>query len=71
MSDRFDAVAFMRRRRVEIDREDKGLTWQERSEKTLRLLKNDALWHRLKTRGGTPRRRHNPKLAPHRANGRA
>jgi len=27
----FDAVAWMRQRRAEIDREDQGLTWEEKS----------------------------------------
>ena len=39
----FDAVAFMRRRREEIDREDEGLTWEERVRKTRELLRNDPL----------------------------
>ena len=57
MSDRFDAVAFMRRRREEIDREDEGLTWEEKSRKTREMLQGDPLWERLKNRirtTGTP-----------------
>jgi len=46
----FDAVAWMRQRRAEIDREDEGLSWQERREKTRRLLAHDPLWLRLKRR---------------------
>ena len=46
----FDAVAWMRQRRAEIDREDEGLSWQEKREKTLRLLAHDPLWLRLKQR---------------------
>lgn len=46
----FDAVAWMRKRRVEIDEEDEGLTWEERTKKTLELLENDPLWKRLKSR---------------------
>ena len=34
----FDAVAFMRSRREEIDREDEGLSWEERARKTRELL---------------------------------
>jgi len=50
MKKTFDAVAWMRRRRAEIDKEDKGLSWKEKDEKTRRLLKTDPLWIRLKTR---------------------
>jgi len=44
MSKAFDAVAFMRRRREEIDREDEGLSWEERARKTRELLSKDPLW---------------------------
>ena len=50
----FDAVAFMRRRREEIDREDEGLTWEERVRKTRELLRNDPLWLYLKDRLAEP-----------------
>ncbi|MBN2464264.1 hypothetical protein JXD38_01385 [candidate division WOR-3 bacterium] len=50
MSKAFDAVAFMRRRREEIDREDEGLSWEERARKTRELLSKDPLWLRLKHR---------------------
>jgi len=43
MKKSFDAVAWMRARREEIDREDKGLTWSERRDKTRKLLRNDPL----------------------------
>ena len=46
----FDAVAWMRKRRMEIDEEDKELSWAEKTEKTLQLLENDLLWERLKSR---------------------
>jgi hypothetical protein len=46
----FDAVAWMRKRRIEIDEEDKGLSWEEKREKTQRLLEKDPLWLRLKGR---------------------
>jgi hypothetical protein len=46
----FDAVAWMRKRRIEIDEEDKGLSWEEKREKTRRLLEKDPLWLRLKGR---------------------
>ena len=50
MSKGFDAVAFMRSRREEIDREDEGLSWEERTRKTRELLSNDPLWLYLKGR---------------------
>ena len=50
MKKTFNAVAWMRKRRAEIDREDAGLSWKENNEKTRRLLKADPLWIRLKTR---------------------
>jgi hypothetical protein len=50
MKNKFDAVAWMRKRREEIDREDAGLSWDEKSRKTLELLANDPLWNRLKHR---------------------
>jgi hypothetical protein len=50
MTKRFDAVAFMRQRREEIDREDAALTWAEKSLKTLQQLQGNPLWERLKTR---------------------
>lgn len=46
----FDAVAWMRTRRVKIDDEDQGLSWTEKYVKTRQLLKNDPLWIRLKDR---------------------
>ena len=50
MKKSFDAVKFMRKRRVDIDAEDAGLTWQERSDKTRRILEDDPLWQRLRSR---------------------
>lgn len=46
----FDAVAFMRRRCEEIDKEDDGLTWEERTAKTLVILEDDPIWQRFKVR---------------------
>jgi len=46
----FDAVAWMRKRRIEIDEEDKELSWEEKREKTRRLLEKDPLWLRLRGR---------------------
>jgi hypothetical protein len=54
MSKNFDAVAFMRRRREEIDREDEGLSAEERTRKTRELLKDDPLWLYLKDRLAEP-----------------
>ena len=48
MKKAFDAVAWMRRRRTEIDEEDEGLTWEERSRKTVALLEGNPRWERLK-----------------------
>lgn len=50
MKKSFDAVAWMRQRRAAIDKEDKGLTWEEKSRKTLGVLEGDPLWERLKSR---------------------
>lgn len=50
MSKPFDAVAWMRRRRAEIDREDEHIGWQERSLKTLNLLENDPIWQKIRDR---------------------
>jgi hypothetical protein len=54
MSKGFNAVAFMRRRREEIDREDEGLSWKERARKTRELLSKDPLWLHLKDRVAEP-----------------
>ena len=50
MSKSFSAVEWMRKKREEIDEEDKNLTWEEKREKTLKLLQNDPIWRRLKAR---------------------
>jgi hypothetical protein len=44
----FDAVQWMRDRRITIDDEDKGLDWNQKSKKTHDLIKNDLLWQRFK-----------------------
>ena len=54
MDKTFDAVAFMRKRREQIDEEDAGLTWQERTDKTRALLEDDPLWQRLRGRAVQP-----------------
>ena len=47
MSENFDAVGFMRRRREEIDREDEGLSWEDKAKKTRELLAANPIWERL------------------------
>jgi len=49
MKKEFDAVAWMRSRRANIDEEDQNLSWDEKREKTRRLLQPDPLWLRLKS----------------------
>ena len=57
MKKSFDAVGWMRKRRIEIDRETEGLSWEERSQRILESLEGDPLWERLKGRTApqTPR----------------
>ena len=43
MKKKFDSVGFMRERRAGIEREDKGLTWAEKSAKTMKMIKRDPL----------------------------
>jgi hypothetical protein len=50
MSKSFDAVGWMRKRREEIDREDEGLSWEERAKKTASILRDNPVWRRLKDR---------------------
>jgi hypothetical protein len=50
MKKTFDAVAWMRARRANIDEEDRELSWEEKRKKTGRLLETDPLWLRLKNR---------------------
>ena len=64
MAKGFDAVAWMRARRTEIDREDEGLTWPERNRKTLEVLQHDPLWERLKGRVIGPLPVADPSLEP-------
>jgi len=40
----------MRKRREEIDREDEGLSWEERAKKTASILRDNPVWRRLKDR---------------------
>ena len=51
MEKAFDAVAWMRKRREEIDKEDKGLSWEEKHEKTRKFLEKDPLWLSLDFHG--------------------
>ena len=50
MKKTFDAVAWMRKRRTEIDEEDQRLSWEEKRKKTRRILEKDPLWLKLKSR---------------------
>jgi len=50
MKNRFDAVSWMRARRERIDEEDQKLSWEQKHEKTRRLLERDPLWLRLRNR---------------------
>ena len=54
MKTSFDAVAWMRKGREKIDEEDRRLSWEEKREKTRRLLATDSLWLRLKERAVEP-----------------
>lgn len=56
MSKAFDAVEFMRKRRAQIDNEDRGLSWEEKAHKTLDLLRDNPLWKHLKSRVVKPGR---------------
>jgi hypothetical protein len=56
MNKPFDAVAWMRKRRAEIEEQDSGLTWEERTQKTMERLRDDPLWRRLKDRVASPTR---------------
>jgi hypothetical protein len=55
MKNRFDAVGWMRARRETIDEEDQKLSWEEKHEKTRRLLEKDPLWLRLRNRVVEPK----------------
>ena len=50
MKKTFDAVAWMRKRRTEIDEEDQRLSWEEKRKKTRKILERDPLWLKLKKR---------------------
>jgi hypothetical protein len=50
MTESFDAVAWMRKRRAEIDQEDEGLAWDQKSKKTVDLLSSDPLWEHFSGR---------------------
>ncbi len=50
MKDSFDAVSWMRERRERIDEEDEKLSWEQKHEKTRRVLEKDPLWLRLQNR---------------------
>lgn len=50
MKKTFESVAWMRNRRINIDEEEQGLSWEEKGQKTRQLLENDPLWLKLKSR---------------------
>ena len=50
MKKTFDAVGWMRKRRIEIDRETESLSWEERSQYINNSLRGDPLWARIKDR---------------------
>ncbi len=50
MKKNFDAVTWMRKRRTEIDEDDRELSWEEKRQKTRHLLERDPLWLKLKER---------------------
>ena len=50
MKKKFDAVAFQRKRRAEIDRQTEGMSWEERHRWIMKDLEKDPLWQRLKHR---------------------
>lgn len=54
MKKTFDAVGWMRKRRIEIDEEDQELSWSEKHKRTRELLEKDPLWHRLRGRLAKP-----------------
>ena len=43
MKKTFDAVEWMRRRRTEIDAEDRGLSWEDKRRKTHDVVMQDPL----------------------------
>ena len=45
----FDAVAWMRRRRTQIDEEDEGLTWARKRQKTREEVLRDPVLAQLST----------------------
>ncbi len=47
MKKAFDAVSWMRQRRVQIDNEDANLTWVQKREKTHDQVRQDPILSRL------------------------
>jgi hypothetical protein len=54
MKKRFDCVAWMRKRRAEIDEEDRNLTWQEKRRRTHEIASRDPILGSLCGRTLTP-----------------
>ena len=54
MKKTFDAVQWMRRRRTEIDEEDRGVSWEERRRKTREIVMRDPILAPLCTQAKCP-----------------
>lgn len=54
MKKTFDAVQWMRRRRAEIDEEDRGLSWKEKRRKTREIVMRDPILAPLCTQRDYP-----------------
>jgi len=54
MNKTFDCVAWMRKRRAQIDEEDQGLTWEEKRKKTHEVVSSDPILGPLCRRVHTP-----------------
>ncbi len=54
MKKTFDAVQWMRRRRAEIDEEDRGLSWEERRRRTHEIVLCDPILAPLCTQAKSP-----------------
>jgi hypothetical protein len=54
MKKSFDCVAWMRKRRAEIDEEDRDLTWQEKRRRTHEIASRDPILGSLCRRALTP-----------------
>jgi hypothetical protein len=55
MKKKFDAVGWMRKRRIEIDRQTEGMSWEQRAREIRKSLQGDPLWERLRGRTTVPK----------------